>query len=74
MAATLNASDYSHRVEKFGDNDVAITTFRLGETYHAKAEIDTPGAGARIVEASDGSREKAESQVREEVLKLLSNK
>ncbi len=73
MAATLNANDYSHCVEKFGDNDVAITTFRLGETCHAKAEIAMPGAGTRIVEASDGSREKAELLVREEVLKLLSN-
>ncbi len=25
MAATLNASDSSRRVEKFGDNDAAIT-------------------------------------------------
>ncbi len=74
MAATLNANDYSHRVEKYGDNNVAITTFRLGETYHTKAEIAVPGADARIVEASDGSREKAELLVREEVLKLLSNK
>ncbi|MCH8269198.1 MAG: hypothetical protein IH846_16975, partial [Acidobacteria bacterium] len=65
---------YSRCVEKFGDNDVAFTTFRLGETYHAKEEIDAPEAGARIVEVSDGSHEKAELQMREEVLKLLSNK
>ncbi len=38
MAANLNANDYSHRVAKFGDNNIAITTFRLGETCHTKAE------------------------------------
>ena len=32
MAATLNANDYSHRVEKYGDDNVSITTFRFGET------------------------------------------
>ena len=37
MAATLNASDYSRRVEKFGDNDVAITTFRLGGCWKTGA-------------------------------------
>ncbi len=31
MSATLNANDYSNRVEKYGDDNVSITTFRFGE-------------------------------------------
>ncbi len=71
MAGSVQAEEYSRREERIGDNNVAITTYRVGDLYHSKAEIAVPGAGARIAQASDRNREAAEAQVREQVRKLF---
>ncbi|MFQ5817024.1 MAG: hypothetical protein ACE5H2_03580 [Terriglobia bacterium] len=47
---------------------------RLGATYYAKAEINLPGAGARIAAAEDTTREAAEGKVLAKVRRLLEKK
>ncbi len=53
-------------------NLVAINTRHLGNFWYCKAEIEAVGAGKRVIQASDRSRKKAETQIFEELLKLFS--
>ena len=69
--AELRPEDLSSRVEQINGRPIRISSYKLGETYHCKAEIDLPGAGARIAEASDPSREAAESTVLAQVHELV---
>lgn len=74
MAAELVAEEFSHRVETVGGYPVAITSYRLGAIYYAKAEIALVGAGARIAAAEDIAREAAESKVLAEARRLIEKK
>jgi hypothetical protein len=74
MTAQLTPEDYSRRTETIGGYPVAITSYRLGSTYHAKAEINLPGAGARIANAEDTTREGAEGKVLAEARRLIEKK
>ena len=74
MSAPLVAEDYARRVEQVAGSPIAISSHRLGNTYYAKAEIDQPGAKARIAQAEGPSRLEAEGKVMAEVQRLLGNK
>ncbi len=65
------AEDHSRRREQVGGYTVAITSYRLGDVYHAKAEIDIPGAGARLAAAQDKDRAAAEEKVLAEARRLI---
>jgi hypothetical protein len=70
----MNAQDYSRRNETIGGNNIAIETYKVGDLYHSKAEIDVVGAGARIASASDTDRGRAEAKVIEEVRTMFLGK
>jgi len=74
MATQIMAEDQSRRVETIGGNPIAVSSYRLGSTYYAKAEIDVPGAGARIAQAEDSTREAAESKVLADVRRIIEKK
>ena len=63
MSAELIAEEYSHRIETIAGSPIAITCYRLGSTYYAKAEIHVPGAMARIASAQDSDCKTAEEKV-----------
>lgn len=71
MAAEFVPEDYSRRTETVGGYTVAITCYRLGSVYYAKAEIDIPGAGARIASVEENAREAAEQKVLAEARRLI---
>ena len=74
MSPELIPEDHSRRVETIGGYPVAISSYRLGGTYYAKAEIDVVGAGGRIAAAEDTTREAAEAKVLAEALRLIEKK
>lgn len=74
MSAELIAEEQVRRVEKVAGSPIAIRSYRLGSTYYAKAEIDVPGAGARIAQAQGASRQEAEGKVLAEVRRALEKK
>ena len=65
------------RVEEYGERDlqlagwdVHLTTYRLGEVYHCKADNVSPGAA--LARTTGSSREEAETKAIERAEKLLS--
>lgn len=74
MSANLVAEDHARRVEQVAGSPIAISSHRLGKTYYAKAEIDQPGAKARIAQAKGESRQEAEGKVMAEVQRALGKK
>ena len=74
MTPELIPEEYSRRTETVGTYPIAITSYRLGPTYYAKAEIDLPGAGARLAAAEGTSREAAEDKVLAEARRLIEKK
>lgn len=71
MAAEFVPEDYSRRTESVGGYTVAVVSYRLGDVYHAKAEIYIPGAGARIAAAQGSARAAAEEKVLAEARRLI---
>ncbi|OFV99409.1 MAG: hypothetical protein A3H94_07935 [Acidobacteria bacterium RIFCSPLOWO2_02_FULL_60_20] len=74
MGANFVAEDHARRVEQVAGSPIAISSHRLGNTYYAKAEIDQPGAKARIAQADGKSRQEAEGKVLAEVQRALGKK
>lgn len=74
MSPELIPEDQSRRSETVAGYPIAITSYRLGSAYYAKAEVSLPGAGARIAQAEDITREAAERKVLAEVRRLLEKK
>ena len=74
MSPELIPEDNSRRTESVAGFPVAITTYRLGSTYYAKAEIDLPGAGARLAAAEANTRAAAEDKVLAEARRLIEKK
>jgi len=65
------------RVEEYGERDlqvagwdVHLTTYKLGDVYHCKADNVSPGAG--LARATGTTREEAESKAIERAEQLLS--
>jgi len=71
MSANLIAEEQSRRVEQVGGHPIAISSHRIGTTWYAKAEIDYPGAKARIAQAQAASRVEAEMQVLAEAQRVV---
>ena len=74
MPTELVPEEYSQRTETIGEYPVAITSYRLGTTYYAKAEIALIGAGARIAAAEGSTRAGAEEKVLAEARRLVEKK
>jgi hypothetical protein len=74
MSAPLIAEEQARRVEQVGGHPIAISSHRLGDTWYAKAEIDYPGAKARIAQAQANSRLEAEMQVMAQVQSVVGEK
>lgn len=74
MAKELIPEEHSRRIETVGGYPIAITSYRLGGVYWAKAEIDIVGAGARLAAAEDVTREAAEAKVLVEARRLIEKK
>jgi len=74
VAAELVATELSRRTETVGGYPIVISSYQLGGTYHAKAEIALVGAGARIAAAEDATREAAEAKVLAEARRLIEKK
>ncbi|HEY6333822.1 MAG TPA: hypothetical protein VI756_31185 [Blastocatellia bacterium] len=68
----MNAEGYSRRNETIEGKNIAIESYKLGDVYHVKAEIDVLGAGARIASASGKDQARAESTVIEKVRVMFS--
>ncbi len=71
MAAEFFAEEYQQRKESVGGYTVAIRSYRMGGAYYALAEIDLPGAGARLATAKNADRHAAEEQVLAEARRLI---
>ena len=74
MAGELVPEGYSKRTETVAKYSVTITSYRLGSTYNAKAEVPVPGAGARIASTEESTRAAAEDKVLAEARRLLGAK
>ena len=74
MSPELMPEDNSRRTETVAGYPIAITSYRLGSTYYAKAEIDLPGAGARLAAAEGTTRQAAEDKVLAEARRLIEKK
>jgi len=74
MSPELIPEDNSSRTETVAGYPVAVTSYRLGSTYYAKAEIHVPGAGARLAAAEDITRKAAEDKVLAVARRLIEKK
>lgn len=74
MGADLIAEEQARHVETVAGSPIAVTSYRLGSIYYAKAEIALPGAGARIAQAQGASPQEVESKVLLEVRRILEKK
>ena len=63
MSPELIPEDNSCRTKTVAGYAVSITSYRLGFTYYPKAEINLPGADARLAAAEDITREVAEGKL-----------
>jgi hypothetical protein len=66
------------RVEEYGERslqlagwDVHLTTYKLGDVYHCKADNVSPGAA--LARTTGATRDKAESKAIERAEQLLAN-
>ena len=57
----MKPEDYSERTLELAGWPVRIVSYRLGKTYHAKADNVSPGAMIARAQAAD--KEEAEAQV-----------
>ena len=74
MPTEMVPEEYSKRTEMIGGYPVTITSYRLGVTYYAKAEIALLGAGARIAAAEESMQAAAEEKVLAEARRLIEKK
>ena len=65
----MKAEDFSVTELELAGWPVRITTYRIGETWHAKADNVSPGAN--IARARAGGREQAEARVIEKASERL---
>tara|TARA_B100000749_G_C18188497_1_gene366883 strand:+ start:186 stop:410 length:225 start_codon:yes stop_codon:yes gene_type:complete len=67
----MTPEEYKKINETINGRNIAFISYKLGDSYHCKAEIDIPGAGARLASAQGADREAVENEVREEVQQLV---
>jgi hypothetical protein len=66
----VKAEEYSERQVEMNGWPVRLTTYRLGQVYHCKADNVSPGAA--LARTSAASREEAEKHALERARELLS--
>jgi len=67
--ATIRAENFAERNLELSGWPVNITSYQLGQEWHAKADNVSPGAA--LARATGASREEAESKVIERARNLL---
>lgn len=66
----MRAEDYSERLENAGPWQVRLTSYKLGDAYHCKADNVSPGAA--LARTAGGTREEAEEKALDRAKELLS--
>ncbi|MBI2195374.1 MAG: hypothetical protein HYU36_25615 [Planctomycetes bacterium] len=67
----MKPEKYVRKTETIGSRNVAFVSYKLGDRYLCKAEIDIPGAGARLASAEGPDRKAVEKEVRSRVQELI---
>ncbi|HUO29370.1 MAG TPA: hypothetical protein VMU80_09145 [Bryobacteraceae bacterium] len=66
----MKAEDYSERVVDVAPWQVRLTSYKLGDAYHCKADNVSPGAA--LARTTGATREEAEQKALERARQLLS--
>jgi hypothetical protein len=66
----MNAEEYSEREVAVEPWQVKLTTYKLGEVYHCKADNVSPGAA--LARTTGATREEAEQKALDRARQLLS--
>ena len=66
----MKPEDYSERQVDVEGWQVNLTTYKLGEVYHSKADIVSPGAS--LARTTGATREEAEQEALDRARQLLS--
>ena len=66
----MKPEEYSERIEAVGNWQVRLTSYKLGNVYHCKADNVSPGAW--LARATASSRQAAEHQALNFAQELLS--
>ncbi|MGO4881491.1 MAG: hypothetical protein ACLP59_11785 [Bryobacteraceae bacterium] len=66
----MNAEDYSERVVDIDPWKVKLTSYKLGDVYHSKADNVSPGAA--LARSTGATREEAEQKALDRARQLLS--
>lgn len=74
MPTEVIPEEYSERLVWIGGYPVAITSYRLGNTYYAKATIALFGMGGRIAMQDGCTKAEAEDRVKAEALARIEGK
>ena len=67
----MNVEEYSERNLRLAGWDVRLTTYKLGDTYHCKADNVSPGAA--LARTTAGTREEAEKLAIAKAERYLAN-
>jgi hypothetical protein len=65
----MNAEEYTERVVDVEPWQVRLSTYKLGDTYHCKADNVSPGAA--LARTTGATREEAEEKALERARQLL---
>jgi hypothetical protein len=65
----MNAEEYSERQVEVAPWQVTLTTYKLGDVYHCKADNVSPGAA--LARTTGATREEAEQKALDRARQLL---
>jgi hypothetical protein len=71
MSSITLPDQYSERIQTIADYPVRITSYRLWDTFYAKAEIALDGTGGWIARAEGSTQTRTEAGVIAEAEELL---
>ena len=74
MPTEVIPEEYSERLEMIAGYPVAITSYRLGTVYYARAAIALLGMGGRIAAADGDTREEVMEKIRAEARQRIERK
>lgn len=66
----MNAEEYHERIVDVEPSQVKLTSYKLGDTYHCKADNVSPGA--TLARTTGATREEAEQKALDRARELLS--
>ncbi|MDA0837472.1 MAG: hypothetical protein O3B01_01845 [Planctomycetota bacterium] len=67
----MQTQDYVKKTETINGRNIAFISYKVGDQYYCKAEIDIPGAGARLTSAKGPDRAAIEKDVRGQVVGMV---